>query len=44
VFHTTSFAVAWSLVAVYCAVLLAVAVRIGLRLVRTRRHDEDRAG
>ncbi len=35
----TSFAIAWSLVAVYCAVLLGVAVRIGFRLVRARPQD-----
>ncbi len=41
--HPTSFAVAWSLVAVYGAVLLGVAVRIGVSLVRTRCHDANRA-
>jgi hypothetical protein len=44
VLQPTPFAVAWTLVAVYDAALLAVAVRIGLRLVRTHSHDEDRAG
>jgi hypothetical protein len=43
VLQPTSFAVAWTLVAVYCAALLVVAVRIGVQLVRARGRDEDRA-
>jgi len=34
--HLTPFAVAWTLAAIYCAVLLAAAVRIGISFVRDR--------
>ena len=43
VLHPTSFAVAWTLVAVYCAVLLAAAVSIAIRLARRHCHDRDPA-
>jgi hypothetical protein len=34
--HVTPFAMAWTLAATYGAVLLALTVRIGIRLVRSR--------
>jgi hypothetical protein len=39
--HLTPFAVAWTLAAIYCAVVLAAAGRIGMRVVRNRGTGRD---
>jgi hypothetical protein len=42
--HVTPFTIAWTLAAIYAATLLAAAVRIGIRLARSRadrRNDQD---
>jgi hypothetical protein len=39
--HFTPFVIAWMLAALYGAVLLAVAVRIGLRMTRGRSDDRE---
>jgi hypothetical protein len=43
VLHATPFAVAWTLVAAYCGVLVAVAIRVAVRLARARSHDSEQA-
>jgi hypothetical protein len=43
VLQLTPFTIAWTLAAVYGAVLLAVAVRIGIRLAKGRGDDRDAA-
>jgi len=42
VLHLTPFAIAWTLAAIYGAVLLAVAVTIGIKLVTRRADGRDR--
>ncbi len=40
--HLTPFAIAWTLAAIYGAVLLALAVGIGIKLVRSRADGRGR--